>query len=71
MVGRQGEGLGEVAAQQDVFFLQDSFKDTFSKCLDKKVIFFHDTAHLNNLTTTLCLQCFDAVGWAAGRTSGL
>ena len=20
---------------------------------------------------SLCLQCFDAVGWAAGRTSGL
>jgi len=22
-------------------------------------------------TITLCLQCFDAVGWAAGRASGL
>ena len=22
-------------------------------------------------TVTLCLQCFDAVGWAAGRASGL
>jgi len=23
------------------------------------------------LSTLLCLQCFDAVGWAAGRASGL
>jgi len=24
-----------------------------------------------NLLVNLCLQCFDAVGWAAGRASGL
>ena len=23
------------------------------------------------LSSDLCLQCFDAVGWAAGRASGL
>jgi len=25
----------------------------------------------NTLNTKHCLQCFDAVGWAAGRASGL
>ena len=25
----------------------------------------------NALTSALCLQCFDAVGWAAGRASGM
>jgi len=25
--------------------------------------------HLLTTTTTICLQCFDAVGWAAGRAS--
>ena len=24
-----------------------------------------------NCNSLLCLQCFDAVGWAAGRASGL
>ena len=23
------------------------------------------------IVTAMCLQCFDAVGWAAGRASGL
>ena len=27
-------------------------------------------AHMPLLTEMLCLQCFDAVGWAAGRASG-
>ena len=27
--------------------------------------------YTSGLTTTICLQCFDAVGWAAGRASGL
>jgi len=26
---------------------------------------------LSNCVFSLCLQCFDAVGWAAGRASGL
>jgi len=26
---------------------------------------------LQYVYTTVCLQCFDAVGWAAGRASGL
>ena len=25
----------------------------------------------NRFTALICLQCFDAVGWAAGRASGL
>jgi len=29
------------------------------------------TPELVSRTFTLCLQCFDAVGWAAGRASGL
>jgi len=30
------------------------------------------TAIFSNICTAhLCLQCFDAVGWAAGRASGL
>ena len=29
------------------------------------------TAHiLVNVSIVICLQCFDAVGWAAGRASG-
>jgi len=27
--------------------------------------------YLNTCITKVCLQCFDAVGWAAGRASGL
>jgi len=27
--------------------------------------------HNNNNNNNCCLQCFDAVGWAAGRASGL
>ena len=27
--------------------------------------------HHNYPSQSLCLQCFDAVGWAAGRASGL
>ena len=26
---------------------------------------------MGNSETVLCLQCFDAVGWAAGRATGL
>ena len=31
----------------------------------------NSTVHIFFLTNAFCLQCFDAVGWAAGRASGL
>jgi len=34
--------------------------------------FIRETTHFDcTHSSTLCLQCFDAVGWAAGRASGL
>jgi len=29
------------------------------------------TAHLKYVVSNMCLQCFDATGWAAGRASDL
>ena len=57
----------------------------FSLCLSLNVIILHffknqiqrfGCHHLENkifsyFSNSLCLQCFDAVGWAAGRASGL
>jgi len=37
-----------------------------SQTASPKMIFAEVTAKKN-----VCLQCFDAVGWAAGRASGL
>jgi len=34
-------------------------------------LFFFILASEILFTNKLCLQCFDAVGWAAGRASGL
>ena len=34
----------------------------------EKITIFH---FLSGAFSALCLQCFDAVGWAAGRASGL
>jgi len=34
--------------------------------------YFHkNVISISSLDVTLCLQCFDAVGWAAGRASNL
>ena len=35
-------------------------------CLQVHIVFFHSIGFV-----TVCLQCFDAVGWAAERASGL
>ena len=34
-------------------------------------IFKYKLYHLNLVAFSTCLQCFDAVGWVAGRASGL
>jgi len=38
--------------------------------LYKSVYYYYYYYDCNNITT-VCLQCFDDVGWAAGRASGL
>jgi len=37
----------------------------------RRVHDFYQVAHLVFIITLHCLHCFDAVGWAAGRASGL
>ena len=38
--------------------------------VDFRLIYFFCFQILLTLLTTICLQCFDAVGWSAGRASG-
>ena len=33
--------------------------------------YFKSIYYIHTCVKALCLQCFDAVGWAAGRASGL
>ena len=47
-----------------------------NQCLDKASLTERDTPSLGELfkyshLDVDCLQCFDAVGWASGRASGL
>ena len=48
--------------------------DAAGKCYNSSVIFARQaifSIHCTQGSKSLCLQCFDAVGWAAGRASGL
>jgi len=56
--------------------LRDHFIDNMSHLAhDKSGIFsLQHQVNILNITNEIlnnCLQCFDAVGWAAGRASGL
>jgi len=46
--------------------LSDAHNAGFSKC-----DFSHSFAPVDKISTAVEHQCFDAVGWAAGRASGL
>ena len=52
-------------ARYDRFFRRFEY----SKALDAAMMVRLNT--LYSLVGFFCLQCFDAVGWAAGRASGL
>ena len=43
----------------------------FSSCRDLGVLVSSDLSPSVHIDSIVCLQCFDAVGWAAGRASGL
>jgi len=46
--------------------------DLYNGCKTMVVVTFLYLLIINfALIDTVCLQCFDAVGWAAGRASGL
>ena len=66
----------------NIFLLQCSYDALFydvAFCvlaykLSVRWVIFDCIFNLNFLSVvflTICLQCFDAVGWAAGRASGL
>ena len=45
--------------------------DTVPYVIGSVEVLFDDKCNCVHFTVKLCLQCFDAVGWAAGRASGL
>ena len=59
-----------------IIFVLSAFANTDRSFIDNVMLVWLEMLDGNNLLTSACpsvncLQCFDAVGWAAGRASGL
>ena len=61
-------GMREESLQK---FSTDGFAEAKMLSLFYKVTTLHHRPNSITNTCITCLQCFDAVGWAAGRASGL
>ena len=63
-------GDHELTGITSVFFPHHLFlKKTFTE--SGTVFQWADVFSVTQSAVSVCLQCFDAVGWAAGRASGL
>jgi len=62
---------GNFAGNPPEWVLREYRGDGIMKCLRPKYCMRNMCFFVFLVVFSLCLQCFDAVGWAAGRASGL
>jgi len=64
--GMTGGGSSDIEMLRTVSATTAVITSMLLQTVSRPLLFIHLTQ-----SETLCLQCFDAVGWAAGRASGL
>ena len=62
------------AVEERILSFERQLEERSRADLNMAVCFIHSVLHILSAFTALtmlCLQCFDTVGWTAGRASGL